>query len=347
MIALLQYCDDENISPGGFDKTTFENNNTSLKDCSFSFSPIKPKKRVKEFHKIFPSKTERVSFLNSIKNDINFIEHIDNASFSFSAYIHKLDNENEINKHFNRYYSDFFDYEVGGGNNRHHFKEEYKRVNPINFHMCPACLGEMNLNNAQLDHYFPKSTFPSLVIHPYNLVPLCISCNTAIGGGKGNRPPTNPLKPEDANEAGSLGKVFIPYKIAGIKTINLTFEGKNGKRVKTVAKDIQNKQHVQNHTDTFNLESVWTERLVNTHKNIVHQIVEHFISLEKPTREEVGDYIWKNMLSHSDIKINIMDNYFLRASYLKFLGSNIVQFNTLYCEVLLQLKEYGFGYAIT
>ena len=42
---------------------------------------------------------------------------------------------------------------------------------------CPYC-NIFSHQVTQLDHYFPKSKFPSLSITPANLVPICTDCNT-------------------------------------------------------------------------------------------------------------------------------------------------------------------------
>ena len=60
-----------------------------------------------------------------------------------------------------------------------------------------------------IDHYLPKSSYPHLAIHPYNLMPLCHNCNS---GTKGE---------EDPLDAGSgtrykLEDIWLPYRHAGL-----------------------------------------------------------------------------------------------------------------------------------
>ena len=47
-------------------------------------------------------------------------------------------------------------------------------------HTCPYCNVSAR-SISQLDHYLPKSTFPSLTISPVNLVPICSDCNSKKG----------------------------------------------------------------------------------------------------------------------------------------------------------------------
>ena len=47
---------------------------------------------------------------------------------------------------------------------------------------CPSCNQEINgptkvLNTAQLDHFFPKDSYPLFAVSFYNLIPSCYSCN--------------------------------------------------------------------------------------------------------------------------------------------------------------------------
>jgi hypothetical protein len=52
------------------------------------------------------------------------------------------------------------------------FYDEIKESSPFN--ICPLC-GHRPVE--QLDHYLPKSKFPSLVVLPINLIPSCEKCN--------------------------------------------------------------------------------------------------------------------------------------------------------------------------
>lgn len=51
--------------------------------------------------------------------------------------------------------------------------------------VCPYCDGE--IGTPELDHYLCKSSFPLLACSPWNLIPVCGSCND-VTTAKGNRP---------------------------------------------------------------------------------------------------------------------------------------------------------------
>jgi len=69
----------------------------------------------------------------------------------------------------------------------HNFQDD-----PQNPKICPVCDMELAYQvwpgktvgisyRAHLDHYFPKSHYPHLALHPHNLVPICRSCNEGRG----------------------------------------------------------------------------------------------------------------------------------------------------------------------
>jgi hypothetical protein len=73
------------------------------------------------------------------------------------------------------------------GYGREEFLEYFIESNP-GLEMCPCC-DENRLyskNKAtirtEIDHFLPKTKYPHLACHPYNLVPVCHQCNSAFKG---------------------------------------------------------------------------------------------------------------------------------------------------------------------
>ncbi|GLV59813.1 hypothetical protein KDH_66370 [Dictyobacter sp. S3.2.2.5] len=56
-----------------------------------------------------------------------------------------------------------------------------------------------------LDHYFPKEAYPHFSCHPYNLIPICHTCNSSIKGTK------DPLHDEKGKPR-PLQKRSLPYR---------------------------------------------------------------------------------------------------------------------------------------
>lgn len=89
----------------------------------------------------------------------------------------------------------------------------YKRTNPSLEYICPCCDNAFTDNprtvggqGYTIEHYFPKSLYPSLSLHPMNLIPMCNFCNDI----KGNVDPLNPL-PLPIILSISYAEMFHPY----------------------------------------------------------------------------------------------------------------------------------------
>ncbi len=80
----------------------------------------------------------------------------------------------------------------------------------INMMVCPGCDGappEEETDGAireDIDHFFPKSLYPFLSIHPLNLTPFCKHCNQDYKKDK------DPLRP-DNGELVSFAEIYHPY----------------------------------------------------------------------------------------------------------------------------------------
>ncbi len=77
-------------------------------------------------------------------------------------------------------------YELNGNRciSNRRYKDDFCSEYPTKV-VCPYCDGE--IGTPQLDHYLCKSEFPLLACSPWNLVPVCSSCNDLITA-KGDRP---------------------------------------------------------------------------------------------------------------------------------------------------------------
>lgn len=81
--------------------------------------------------------------------------------------------------------------------------------------VCPACeeTGYLTISRSairsEIDHYFPKSLYPHLSCHAYNLIPLCHGCNSWV---KGDR---DPLARKDGTRR-RLEDIWLPYREEGL-----------------------------------------------------------------------------------------------------------------------------------
>ncbi len=108
---------------------------------------------------------------------------------------------NEVKNFFKRCYKLLSDdsnrrwkgYEFNGGRciTNRAYKDDFCSDYPTRV-VCPYCDGE--IGTSELDHYLSKSGFPLLACSPWNLVPICRSCNDVVTA-KGDRPAITPGPP--------------------------------------------------------------------------------------------------------------------------------------------------------
>lgn len=144
------------------------------------------------------------------------------------------------------------------------FKDSLFERNKTN--VCPACLTmQTNLQKyGEVDHYFPKKSYPALIFHPGNLSVICRECNDLKVKGE-----KDPLK------TGHLTEVYIPYLREAEKEVELAVreveeEGKDQtrKKVKRLvmiprapgADDLTEKR-IHNLEYLFDLRNRWSDRM--------------------------------------------------------------------------------------
>ncbi len=256
--------------------------------------------RVNSFKKIIPESSKRKKFVDALFYDVTYDLEENFTEFKFKTYNyqHLEDSkknkviQDEIKKIFSDLYTRYFNqknensdgYEIS---NRLLFYKEFFETNS-NLSVCPACLGELNMRTMQLDHYFPKSKFPVLSIHPSNIVPICSTCNTVAGNhensGKGEKVPSSPTNSSDENAVGGISKVFFPYKSSAHKKIlgkieKDTTTGARDKKFKAQLINSSDKnlsKKLENHIDSFNLEYNWSSKIPNIHNIIFLMAKKHF-----------------------------------------------------------------------
>jgi hypothetical protein len=97
--------------------------------------------------------------------------------------------------------------------NRQTFLKDYLEKNNI-LQVCPICdeSGSYTSSNGNIytdiEHYLPQSLYPHFACHPYNLIPICHLCNSAIHGDE------DPLQPDKNNPRNrlQLQNIILPYR---------------------------------------------------------------------------------------------------------------------------------------
>ena len=155
--------------------------------------------------------------------------------------------------------------------------ESFKKTNEI-LKVCPTCDFVATID--QIDHYLPKSAYPHLSCHPYNLMPICQACN-------GTQIKRNiDLLTQDTIIPRNLDQILLPYRTDGlVQHIYLDFDltGNYRKPIKIQYSPQQssshNSQYLKIHADTYKLSLRWLEKSPNMESLLFKEIKK---IIEKP-----------------------------------------------------------------
>jgi 5-methylcytosine-specific restriction endonuclease McrA len=127
---------------------------------------------------------------------------------------------------------------------------------PQSFGVCGYCdgpLGEVGTDTEanDCDHFFPKSQWPHLAIHPANLYSACMPCNSRWKLGK---------KPMGEADVLGLSETYHPLLRPGASRISVTAiqASTSTRRVAITIRDIPFPRRSETLNDTLDLEARWT-----------------------------------------------------------------------------------------
>ena len=131
--------------------------------------------------------------------------------------------------------------------------------------VCPYCDGE--IGTPELDHYLPKSAFPFLACSPWNLVPVCSSCNNFISG-KGERLALSPGADHPSSEW------FHPYFNPASPETCIRLTGSPMDSIPVLySPDSTEQIRLSNHTKLIpSLSKRWTDRVSVSFDVLVRQV---------------------------------------------------------------------------
>ena len=142
--------------------------------------------------------SEQDAFLNIMKDEFSFLKDYKGLLDNFidkeprlAEYLKK--SYSKINAKLRKKIIDLKNVSVCPYCNRNYINSTYKMLHCDNCNQdlfvidevekeCPGCNQEINgqtkvVNTAQLDHLFPKDSYPLFAVSFYNLIPSCYSCN--------------------------------------------------------------------------------------------------------------------------------------------------------------------------
>ena len=172
-------------------------------------------------------------------------------------------------------------------------------INNIGLETCPYCnrnytysVSRNRVVKPEIDHFYPKATYPLLAVSFFNLIPSCQSCNGFNGKNKSN-PFLVGLKSPYMIEKKDF---TFTYKINNISFIN-PICGKS-------SIDVFFKEKLQVNSDLFNLEDLYS--LHNDH--VLELIIKRKIKYSKKYREYLHNYDGLKF-SNKEIDRLILGNY--------------------------------------
>jgi len=131
---------------------------------------------------------KRALVIAAFAHDVDFYSHLDDGTFHFDY--RQLDHQTQsrVKPLMVACYDllgDGFPYNGQGSQkklNRRDVATMFWQDNRAILRVCPACDGQpphviKTRAFSDVDHFLPKSLYPFLAIHPYNLVPICTDCN--------------------------------------------------------------------------------------------------------------------------------------------------------------------------
>jgi hypothetical protein len=147
------------------------------------------------------------TILQAFRHDRQYPTGAENPAFTFELVVDNTDKaKGEIRAWLVNFYEQFkqsgFPPCIGGGVTD--FRDEdwvvaYRRVNQHSKTCtCAVCDGTLK-DGTTIEHFFPKSKYPALSVHPYNLLPLCKECNNVYKGDK------------DPLDGRAMTDIFLPY----------------------------------------------------------------------------------------------------------------------------------------
>jgi hypothetical protein len=166
---------------------------------------------------------QRTAILVAFVHDIDFYSHLDDATFQFSY--RQLDKpaRDKVKPIMIACYDLLADgFPCGRQGASTYLKRRdvatiFWQENRAILKVCPACDGESPTITRErvfsdVDHFLPKSLYPFLAIHPYNLVPICTDCNRYF---------KRDVDPIGDHQRETLVDIFHPYGRPAVQNIKI------------------------------------------------------------------------------------------------------------------------------
>ena len=237
------------------------------------------------------SQAERKNIYEMMQHDMEFDQHIDDPGFVFEEQQLEKQQKEAVKELILHLYDNLFRKGKFIFQSQPTGYEEFKNslFEQNLSDICPACLTwQTDLKDyGEVDHYFPKKSYPALTFHPINLAVVCSECNGFLVKGE-----------KDIYATSNLTELYIPYLRHAEKEVELGVkwieeDGKDGEQEKVkkmvmVPRGLDVKlinKRIQNLDNLFSLSKRWTKRM----NRIIEYELKHL--QRKETLDEVVERI--------------------------------------------------------
>ena len=218
------------------------------------------------------SQAEKISILEEFKHDRIFISFVDDPAFTFAFVVEDSSPEyvKEIRRWLIGYYKQLsttgFPIQIcnTGGENftQHQWWTGYQTANP-GANTCAVCDASLSAGGRTIEHFFPKSRYPALSIHPENLLPLCKTCNNDV------------KKEKDPLANNLITAIFLPYHryIRSEGRLDFQDDGQGGYVVSLEPANTNptTKDRIRNFDSLFELSRRWSQVMGDISENAFRQ----------------------------------------------------------------------------
>jgi HNH endonuclease len=287
--------------------------------------------------------------LDSFDNDITFQDHLSDPAYSFQFPDLPVDLKKAIKALFELFYdytySTGYDKSIHGNSDflitRKSFIQSYEdeKSNGL-LYVCPVCDKEISDEDidsktavCQLDHFFPKSIYPFLSMHPYNLIPVCEKCNSIKSFCD---PLADGIHPTATS--GTFLNTYHPHNGRSIQELGqILVKRVNNSECQSLIQDkeLSFPQRADSAQRVYKLSTRWKSRL-NMRPGVVARLISSIQDLAKEKRAR-SSYTIEEMLKDLDFVYVQHNNaspghHVLRNAYVKFALSDAEEQKYLFQE---------------
>lgn len=140
------------------------------------------------------NQTEKRAIIEAFRHDTDYHNHLEDHSFAFQLQP-KSALPSPLAVKVGKWLENFYDVMVRFGIpkevtdypssiTQQLILDEFNKIN-AGMYVCPACDGTWMEPTStgiygSIDHFLPRSKYPALSVHPFNLIPICMICNEKL-----------------------------------------------------------------------------------------------------------------------------------------------------------------------